>query len=185
MSILNSIKHSIRQYTLRKITSSQTRKRKLINLKKAGFIGVLFEVHDDISYQHVHQYIQSLQDMKIKVKAVGYVREKHLAARFLTVLSFDFVYEKDLNWYGKPKSKRVEEFWQTEFDICINISSPDCFPMKYIACKSLAHLKVGPFTEPDKEFYDLLIHPSGNHDQVRFLGQVNEYLSILNPKENA
>jgi hypothetical protein len=165
--------------------ASSKRHAKLVNLGKAGSVGLLFEVTDEMDYQNVQKYIQQLQDMKIKVKAMGYVREKHLSTHFLPVLSFDFIYARDLNWFHKPKTKRPADFWQSEFDICINASSPECFPLKYIMTRSSSHLKVGPYTAQDKDYYDVMIQPDVPHDQGRFLQQVHQYLTILNPKENA
>ena len=184
MNFLVNIKDSVRIYSLRKAASKNYRQRKLINLNKASSVGILFEVPDDDSYQKVYQYIQRLQEMKIKVKAMGYVREKHLSYHFLPVLSFDFIYEKDLNWFGKPKSRRPGEFWSSEFDICINIGSSQCFPLKYIACRSASRLVVGPYAEVDKDYYDVMVQPEVEHDQTKFLQQVHDYLTILNPKED-
>jgi len=184
LNFLESIKKLFRAYSLKVVMRNQHRKKTVVNLKKAGSVGILFEVPDEKAYQAVHKYIQDLQDMKIRVKALGYVREKHLSARILTVLSFDMIYEKDLNWYGKPKSGKAGEFWSGEYDICINIASPGCFPLKYAANKTTAGLKVGPYSDDDKDYYDVLITTQDEHEQEKFLYQVHEYLSILNPKEN-
>lgn len=184
MSIFGNIRNAVRRYALQRAAAIPGRKKQLISLARSGSVGILFEVPDDEAYQNVYQYIQKLQEMKIKVRAMGFVKEKHLATHFLPVLSFDFLYSKDLNWYGKPTSKQAEDYWSTEFDICINIGSADCFPLKYIACRSLARLRVGPYTDADKVYYDLMIHPEEPHDQNTFLQQVHDYLMILNPKEN-
>jgi hypothetical protein len=184
LKLFENIKNAARAHALRKSFAGQDRRKQMINLGKATTVGILFEVPDDAAYQSVYQYIQKLQEMKIKVRALGYVKEKHLSTHFLPVLSFDFIYQKDLNCYGKPTSRRPEEFWALEFDICINIGSPGCFPLKYIASRSIARLRVGPFTEMDKAYYDLMIQPEDPHDPVKFLQQVHDYLMILNPKEN-
>jgi hypothetical protein len=157
----------------------------MINIKKASSIGILFEVAEERDYQSIHQYLLGLQDLKIKVKALGIVREKHLAMHFLPVLSFDFIYPNNLNWYGKPTSKPALEFYSADFDICINVGNPGCFPLKYIVARSVSSLKVGPYGENDKQLYDVMIHPGDGFNQNRFLHQVHKYLSILNPKEDA
>ena len=177
--------NTARRYSLGKAMSKPRPKRRLINLNRAATVGILFEVSDDHVYQQVHKYIQELQEHKIRARAMGYVREKHLSAHFLPMLSFDFIYQKDLNWFGLPVSKRTKDFIEAEFDICINIGSPECFPLKYITCRSSSPLKVGPYTDRDKEYYDIMIKPEENHDQIRFMQQVHNYLSILNPKEHA
>jgi hypothetical protein len=182
--LFENIKNAARSYALKKNLSGHARRGQIINLTKASAVGILFEVPDDAAYQSVYQYIQKLQEMKIKVRALGYVKEKYLATHFLPVLSFDFIYQKDVNWYGRPTSKKSAEFWEMEFDICINIGSHSCFPLKYVAGRSNARLRVGPFTDADKAYYDLMIQPEDPHDPVKFLQQVHEYLMILNPKEN-
>ena len=184
MSLPEQIKEVFRRFALRRAYPAG-RKKKLVNLSKASNIGILFEVPDDRTYQQVHDYILKLQEKKIRIKAIGFVKEKHLSAHFLPILSFDFIYARDVNWFGKPVSKRVQDFWSSDFDICINIGSAQCYPLKYILARSVSPLKVGPFTENDKELYDIMIKPDDHHDQVKFLHQVHEYLSILNPRENA
>lgn len=185
MKILDNIKAAARHYSLKRALSATTRQKKLVTLGKASSVGILFEMNNETDYQNVYTYTQLLQEMKIKVKVLGIIREKHLATHFLPMLSFDFIYPKDLNWYRKPTSRRPEDFWNSEFDICINIGSSDCFPLKYICARSVSHLRVGPYTEQDKDFYDVMIKQEDHHDQGRFLQQVHQYLTILNPKENA
>jgi hypothetical protein len=182
LNLPENIKEFFRKYYLRSALKRTSRRKKLVNLAKASSVGIVFEVNDEKEYQAVHDYILKLQDMKIKAKAMGYVREKHLSHHFMQILSFDFIYEKDLNWFGKPKTKKPQEFWSSDFDVCINIASPNCFPLKYIICKSVSSLKVGPFTEKDKEYYDILVRPGDEHDQINFLQQIHDYLIILNPK---
>jgi hypothetical protein len=157
----------------------------MVNILKANSVGILFEVAEERDYQEVHQYLLKLQEMKIKVKALGAVREKHLGMHFLQVLSFDFIYPNNQNWFGKPTSKKAQDFYSEDFDICINIAHPGCFPLKYIISKSVCALKVGPYHDHDKMLYDVMIHPEKEFNQTQFLNQVHEYLTILNPKENA
>lgn len=133
----------------------------------------------------IQDYIAKLQGWKIKVKAVGFTRNELVAKQFLPVLSFDFILKKHLNWYGRPTTKCTEDFIQADFDICINIADPDLFPLKYIAALSKAKLRVGPYRQEDENIYDLMIQTEEMHNQEDFLNHVHEYLTILNPRENA
>jgi hypothetical protein len=154
-------------------------------LKKASSVGLLFEMNEDQDYHAVHEYLTELQELKIKVKALGLIKEKHLALHFLPVLSFDFIYPKDLNWYGKPTSKKAQEFWSTDFDICVNIARPHCFPLKYITSRSVSSLKVGPYADKDKDYYDIMVRQEERNEQSKFLRQIDNYLTILYPKNDA
>jgi hypothetical protein len=97
-----------------------------------------------------------------------------------------------LNWFYIPKATCVQDFIDTDFDICINIASENVFPLKYIAGISRSRLKVGAYGKemPSNKYkelasiYDIMLLADDNHDQIVFLDQIHEYLTILNPKEN-
>ena len=58
---------------------------------------------------------------------------------------------------------------------------------------SKARLKVGAYSNemPGKQYkelasiYDIMLLSQENHDQIKFLDNIHEYLNMLNPKENA
>ena len=108
------------------------------------------------------------------------------------MLSFDFFDSRQLNWFYIPKATCVQDFVETDFDICINIASENVFPLKFIAGISRSRLKVGAYEKemPGQKYkelaaiYDIMLLSGENHDQIAFLEQIHEYLSILNPKEN-
>lgn len=180
-----SLRERVGVFLLRKGLRNSSRKRKMINLRKASTLGILFEMDSAQTYQVVHDYIQSLQKGKIKVKALGYASDDRITKQLLQVLSFDFFYRKNLNWYYKPHAPCTEDFINSEFDICINLGRPGFLPLSFIASKVNAGLRVGVYSESDEDIYDIMIHSSRDHDQKKFLQDVNDYLTILNPKENA
>jgi len=91
-----------------------------------------------------------------------------------------------------PKAVCVQDFVDSDFDICINIASENVFPLKYIAGLSKARLKVGAYNKEMAEkkykalsgIYDIMLLSDDPHDQIAFLDNIHEYLTILNPKEN-
>jgi hypothetical protein len=123
---------------------------------------------------------------------LGYTSNKLVTNQFLPVLTFDFFNSRQLNWFFIPKATCVQDFIETDFDICINIASEKIFPLKYIAGISKARLKVGSYgkemqrLEYEKlaSIYDIMLLADENHDQIVFLDQIHEYLNILKPKEN-
>lgn len=192
MALFNNIRLRIAGYILQKGITSLKRNKKLVSLNTAGSVGLLFELSDHSVYYAIQDFFQNLQENKIKVKALGYSGTKNATSQFLPVLSFDFISGKDLNWLMIPKAKCVTDFIETDFDICINIASEDIFPLKYIAGMSKAKLKAGAYNNvaADDNFkalsqiYDIMLKSEPIHNQISFLGIINEYLSILNSKGN-
>ena len=192
MNFIQQIRIKTGNYFLHKGIDSFKRNRKLVNINSAGSVGILFELTEDAVYYSIQKYLQKLQEKKIKVKALGYASNKLVTNHFLPVLSFDFFNPKQINWFLIPKAPCVQDFVDTDFDICINISSENVFPLKYIAGMSKARLKVGAYGKemPGKKYnelshiYDIMLLADENHDQIAFLENIHEYLTILNPKEN-
>jgi hypothetical protein len=193
MNLLKAIKTKAGAYFLRKKLASVQRDRKLVSINAAGSVGILFELTDQNTYFSVQKYLQKLQERKVKVKALGYASNKITANQFLPVLTFDFYRDNQMNWLGFPKAKCVQDFIDSEFDICINIASEKVFSLNYIAGMSRARLKVGPFSQEltglgENELtniYDILMRTEADHDQISFLETIHEYLTILNPKADA
>jgi hypothetical protein len=192
MSFLQQIRTKAGYYLLNKGIESLKREKKLVNIFSAGSVGILFELTDQSVYYSIQKYFQKLQEKKIKVKALGFASNKLVTNHFLPVLSFDFFDNKQINWLFIPKAPCVQDFVDSDFDICINIASENVFPLKYIAGVSKARLKVGAYGKemPGKKYndlasiYDIMLLAEENHDQIAFLDNIHEYLTILNPKEN-
>jgi hypothetical protein len=192
MNFIQRIRTAAGLYFLRKGISSVNRSKKLININSAVSIGLLFELTEESVYYSIQKYFQQFQEKKVKVKALGFASNKLVTNHFLPVLSFDFFNGKQLNWLNIPKVQCVQDFIDTDFDICINIASENVFPLKYISGMSRARLKVGAYhgEMPGKQYkeqsliYDIMLLAEDNHDQIIFLENIHEYLNLLNPKEN-
>lgn len=192
MSFIHKIWTAAGNYFLNKGLSSLKRNKKLVNINAATSIGLLFELTDESVYYSIQKYLLQFQERKMKVKALGFASNKLVTNHFLPVLSFDFFNGKQLNWFDVPRAQCVQDFIDTEFDICINIASEKVFPLKYISGMSKARLKVGAYSKdmPGKKYkeqsmiYDIMLLAEENHDQIIFLDNIHEYLNLLNPKEN-
>lgn len=192
MNLLQQIRINTGYYFLNKGIASLNRNKKLVNINSAGSIGILFELTEESVYYSIQKYFQKFQEKKIKMKALGYASNKLVTNHFLPVLSFDFFNNKQINWLYIPKAQCIQDFMDTDFDVCINIASEKVFPLKYIAGMSKARLKVGAYSHemPGKQYkelaliYDIMLLAEENHDQIIFLHNIHEYLTLLNPKEN-
>lgn len=167
-------------YSFNKERSRLEPQRRMTNLQRAKRIGILYTLEEVPDYDKVSEFVAELQHEHKEVKALGFVKNKNLVSRFLPKLSFDFFSKKDLTWYYKPIHNTVRDFIEKDFDILINLSLQDSFPLKYICGLSRSLCKVGKFSEENVLYYDLMIDSKSTISFDEYLGQVKHYLTIIN-----
>ena len=86
-------------------------------------------------------------------------------------------YEKDFSWNGTLKSKEVNNFLDTDFDMLIDYTKAHNIYNKYFATKSKAKFKVG-YANIDDRLYDLMIAVE-NEEINQFNNELVKYLKIL------
>jgi hypothetical protein len=178
--MIAAIRTKIGRYYLRRELLKHERKSVMTNLPNARRIGILYTVEDVPDYERISQLVAELQGEQKEVKALGFVRNKNLLQRFLPKLSFDFFTRHDLNWFFIPVPAQVKDFIEKEFDLLLDLSMQDTFPLKYIAGLSNALCRVGRYSESDLNCYDLMfdIKPDATLDD--YMLNIRHYLTIIN-----
>lgn len=170
-------------FRYRKDAAGIVHPRLITNLSEARTIGILYVVNDTPDFDVVETFVGHLQKEHKEVRALGYVKNKNLISRFLPRLSYDFFSRRDITWYYKPLHEKVNDFVSQEFDILIDLNLEDFFPLKYISGLSKARCRVGPFTEHNTDFYDLMVEAKAGVTVSEYIGQICHYLSIINRNE--
>ena len=85
---------------------------------------------------------------------------------------------KDTNWLGFPQSGHVKQFTHTAFDLLINVSLNESFPLKAIVALSKAQFKIGAAGN-ETNYYDLSIDVSKNPNSLFLAQQQLHYLKEL------
>jgi len=178
--VFNRLRIKVGHHNLLKEQSSLGRKLRLLNLDQARRIGILYSLNDVPDYDKVSEFVSELQHKQKDVKALGFVRNKNLITRFLPKLSFDFFSVKDISWFYRPIHTKLKDFIEKEFDLLIDLSVHENFPLKYIAGLSHSYCKVGRFSEENSNYYDIMIDIKPSATLEDFLDQVRHYLTIIN-----
>jgi len=178
--MFKSLRTRIGQYYFRKEQIQTERNCRVTTLNEAKKIGILYTLDDIPDYDLVSQFVSELQHDHKEVKALGFVKNKSLLQRFLPKLSFDFFSRRDLTWFYKPIHKHVRDFIEKEFDLLIDLSLRESFPLQYISGCSNALCRVGKFSETNTEYYDFMIDLKPAMTTGEFLEQIRHYLSIIN-----
>ncbi len=156
------------------------RNRRANNLENAQTIALLYYLPDEDSYKKVEEFIKKLNEQNLKVRVACYTEQKFVPHYFIPKLLQDIITLKDLNWYYQPQKPFVKDFLEEEFDILIDLSLAEFFPLLYLAAKTKAGLKIGRFDENHQDYYDLMIDVPADSSIEYFMGQVIHYLTKIN-----
>ncbi len=115
-------------------------------------VGILFDATDTAISQEALAFIKKLTKQAKTVVTLGFVNVKEMKEE----LPFDFFCKKDLDWLWRPKGGIPIQFKQQKFDLLINLSQTDCFPLEYLAVSIDANYKIGALTEYPNN-YDLML----------------------------
>jgi hypothetical protein len=126
------------------------------NIKDAESIGILFNATDQVSFEIVKEFVKNLTTKKNSIDVLGYVDSKQLIDHYLYRKGFDFFTRKQLNWYYKPETDNVKAFINKPFDILINLSLDEPYPILYILASSMAKFKAGLYVA-GQDYLDFMI----------------------------
>ena len=177
------IRTFIGNYFLKAELLKTNRERKMTNIRDAKKIGILYTLDVVPEYETVSEFVSQLQHDHKEVKALGFVKNKILVNRFLPKLSYDFFSGKDINWFFKPITAKVRDFIEKDFDLLIDLSLKDNLPLKFIAGLSMAHCRIGRFSEENRACYDLMIDLSKPLSLKEYILQITHYLTVINSDE--
>ena len=99
ISVPEFIRKPIGKFFLTKDANKARTNRRFINLKAASSVAIVYFLTRDDDYLAVSEFVESLKKKKLRVKAMGYVRDKHLTNKYLPKLTYDFFFFIFLNWY--------------------------------------------------------------------------------------
>ena len=146
-------------------------------LDNAKSIGILFDGTDPEDRKVVLDYAEKVKNAGKKVSSLAFFDNKLKSENF----TFHHFNRLQLDFALRPKCKDASEFAEQRFDLLLNLSNRSVLPLDYIAARSKARFRVGPFTE--KTFcYDLMIDHSGKNDLGAFLQQVVFYMKKMRPQ---
>jgi hypothetical protein len=156
MNWTNRIKTLMGRRALASRLKDQSRKPVICNIESAQHIGIIYNATEYVSFEIIRNLVRDLAQDSRKITVLGYVDSKKLIDHYLYRKGFDFFSRNDLNWYSKPVSSVVNHFMTEPFDILINLSLEDYYPIRYITALSPAAFKAGKYA-PDEMHLDFMI----------------------------
>lgn len=156
MELVNTIKAIIGRRILAGRLKSRKRSPVVCTIHEAQNIGIIYNATEYVSFEIIRELVKRLSRDGTRIMVLGYVHSKELIDHYLYRKGFDFFSTNDLNWYFKPVSSVTEQFVNEPFDLLINLSLQDYYPIHYITALSPATFKAGRYS-PDDEYLDFMI----------------------------
>lgn len=155
MKWVEDIRKTIGKRTLHSRQSGQNRQMKACNLEDARRIGIVYDATEPVCFEIIRELGKQLSGTA-QVDILGFVNSKKLNDQYLYRKGLDFFSLNDLNWYYRPVSAVAEKFMKEPYDLLLNLSLQDYFPIHYIVSLSTASFKAGRFSPAD-ESLDFMI----------------------------
>ncbi|MBN2480221.1 MAG: hypothetical protein JXB19_00650 [Bacteroidales bacterium] len=150
------IRICVGSYILRQQLKKRKRNPAVCNLAEAKKIGIIYNATELAGFEIIRDLAKRISDHDVTVSILGYVHSKNLVDQYLYRKDFDFFHKGNLNWYDKPCSEITDKFMNEPFDILINLSLEDYYPIQYITALSPARFKAGRYSSEDTAL-DLMI----------------------------
>lgn len=174
MQFIEKLRIRFHDSALEKEMRQRKADRGTMYLDNAMSVGILFDATLPENKEIALDFAEKLKRDGKKVKLLAFFDNKIKSGDF----TFPYFNQQQLDWLLRPQSPEATAFSEQPFDLLLNISASDTRPLDYIAARSKAKLRVGPFTE--KTYcYDLMIDHNQKNDRKAFLQQVVFYMKKM------
>jgi len=157
MKFIENTKSFLGERAIRNYLKNNSRSMTSCNINEAKTIGILFNATHEVSFEIVKELVKNISSNKNTIDVLGFVDKKQLIDQYLYRKGFDFFTSSQLNWYYKPTNPVVDAFIKKPFDLLLNLSLDNPFPLKYILTCSAAKFKTGMY-QINQDYLDLMIN---------------------------
>ena len=177
--MFSKLKLSIGLSRLRKHSKNTVRKKMVHNLESARSIGIICFANTNNGLDNAMHFANFLNEKKIITSILVFCPLKEVPQNFLLRKNVKVFTKKELNWYGRPNQPIVEQFINEDFDILIDLSLQEIFPLRWVSTLSRSKFKVGTlgyFGNPN----DLTISLKNEKSEEYLISQIKHYLNLIN-----
>lgn len=157
------------------------RQVKAINLYKARKIGFIVNVTEKQNYLEYKKLLNELEskNKNIQTSALGWYKGKKQPEFVKAGEKMRLINKTDYNLIFRPKKKssNIKSFLDNEFEILIDLTRNEIYPLRKVLSLTRSTFKVGAFEPGNEPFYDFMIKYRSTKD---YTVQLVHYLSLLN-----
>jgi hypothetical protein len=172
--MLEKIRSALFKKYLRRSLATHKRQRKSHTLESARTVAIVFDATNEKHKEETLEFVRNLEKKGKKVHILGYVKVKQAP----TGLPFDFFFQKELDWFERPKSEKALAFVKEKTDLLICLNPDDQAPLAWLAAHSQAAMKIGFITEYPNDF-DMILEIPAEKGIRYFTEQLHVYLDKI------
>lgn len=179
--MLDKVKQVYGDFQLKRESSQLERNRKDPDIHGPVKIGILYDATVKEDFMMVREFFRDLKECGKYPVSLGYIDFKEpLSFHPLARPEADYFLKSQLNWFQKPACPVVDNFIKEPFDILINLTLKDTYPLDYIAALSRAGVKVGRANSAVSFCYDMSFFLEEGSDLQSFAYIIVHYLNQIN-----
>jgi hypothetical protein len=176
--LFKNIREKIGLSKLRKRTKNKRRGKALFNFDTSANVGVIFKTESQLEFEHIRKFLLYLTEKNNKVIALCFIDNKKVDDFYLLRKGFNFFTRKDLNLFFIPQHPAVKDFMEKSFDVLIDLSIDENFPMHYISSLSNSKFKIGKLF-PTRNCFDLMIDTNKQNTVENLIENIKTYTSLI------
>jgi len=179
MAFKDVLRARMAAYFLRR-EKEPARKKKGANFSTADSVAIIAVDTDEQAFKKLRKYVQHLRtEHQIKnVVVFSFINgnEKDVPVYHAHKLEYDYFTFDDLTWNLKP-GQAIKNFILRDFDILIDATHSEYYPLRYVLINSVARMKVGRTGHAASKFLDLSLDVPTTSSFDEFMSQADHYLS--------
>ncbi len=181
VKLFDNIKEKLGTFNLQKELSNSQREVSVQNFDTAKVVGFIFDAEDSSKYQESVKFIKSIKKKGIKVFGLGVISSSENIDALPHEANMRYFSLEEINWYGKPNGKFVDDFLSINFDMFLDISLIEHFAISYIFASAKASYKI--VNSGDKaEYADFVIAVDNENSVKNFTDLIVHYLESMRIK---
>ena len=167
---------------MRRLLKSVNRRRRVVDYASAGKVALLFGFDREEDPRTAAALVKQLKDDGKEINALGFVNAAQVPEEVSVSEHTQLCCKKDFSWLLKPKRGFLKEFANREYDILIDLSSQQAYPMKFMAARSGAHFKTGAAHPDTNDVFDLIMQVEEDCPAAELARHIIHYLKIIKTK---
>ncbi len=181
MKFVGDIKDKAGIVALNKELKSFKRESSIQNFESAVTAGFIFDADDREKYQQAKDFIAFTEKKEIRIFGVGYTAKSDQIAYFPYKNGVGYFGLDEINWYGKPTNPVVDDFLKRRYDLLLDLTQSDLFPVHYIFALSSAKFKITNNSIKAK-YADFVLQLENSEKLATYIAQIKHYLESIKIK---
>lgn len=153
--LINQFKLQSGLYQLKLVLKKLNRVGYSVPISRAKNIALLFCISTEAEIKEIEEIASTLKATHKNVQIMGYVANK--ALKIKSESNIQLLTTEDISWNYIPKTEKIFQFINQEFDILINLCTEICVPLDIVSALSKSTFKVGAFQNNQITIFDLTL----------------------------